>query len=61
MKVSKTSKTTAKGKDVKFSITCMNETEFNALVEGLRFVQNDETASRLLKQFTEIADEKEQE
>ena len=56
MKVSKTSKTTAKGKDVKFSITGMNEAEFHALIEGLRFVENDETASRLLKQFTEIAE-----
>ena len=55
MKVSKTSKTTAKGKDVKFSITGMNEAEFSALIEGLRFVQNDETA-RLLKQFTKIAE-----
>ena len=56
MRVSKTSKTTAKGKDVKFSITGMNEAEFNALIEGLRFVQNDKTVSRLLKQFTEIAE-----
>ena len=55
MRVSKTSKTTAKGKDVKFSITGMNEAEFSALIEGLRFVQNDETA-RLLKQFTKIAE-----
>ena len=56
MRVSKTSKTTAKGKDVKFSITGMNEAEFNALIEGLRFIHNDKTVSRLLKQFTEIAE-----
>ena len=58
MRVSKTSKTSLRdGKNVKFSITGMNEAEFHALIEGLRFVQNDKTASRLLKQFTEIADE----
>ena len=41
---------------VRYAITEMNEAEFHALIEGLRFVQNDETASRLLKQFTEIAE-----
>ena len=42
---------------VRYAITEMNEAEFSALIEGLRFVHNDKTASRLLKQFTEIADE----
>ena len=57
MRVSKTSKTSLQdGKNVKFSITGMNEAEFSALVEGLRFIHNDKTVSRLLKQFTEIAE-----
>ena len=56
MKVSKTSKTTAKGKDVKFSITGMNKAEFHALIEGLRFVHNDEAAA-MLHTFKEIAEQ----